>query len=209
MTPSWRPPRAAPGVSDAGTRHKRDIRANSSIKTTVTLQVDDLLGLRDREGNSVFPALMGIGPNEAVLFHAFRGVLLDDPGGLVEAVVPVRGRPDAVALVFNRRRGRSVGLASPAAGEAAPCRFEFREHGSRLGLAVSTDPMPVPCRWSAIIARLPRRVDRWRVAAGAARADGAAPSIPELLAHDALVEAVPRVEQHLHGDAVIHLDVDR
>src|SRR5262249_23098343 len=71
---------------------------------------------------------MGIGPNEAVLFHAFRGVLLDDPGGLVEAVVSVRGRPDAVALVFNRCRGRPVGFASSAAGEAAPCRFEFREH---------------------------------------------------------------------------------
>src|SRR5262249_60737230 len=76
-------------------------------------------------------------------FHAFRGVLLDDPGGLVEAVVSVRSRPDAVALVFNRRRGRPVGFASLAAGEAAPCRFEFREHGSRLGLAVSAAPMPV------------------------------------------------------------------
>src|SRR6266566_3635124 len=34
-------------------------------------------------------------------------------------------------------------------------------------------------------------------------------SIAELLAQNALVEAVPRIEQHLHGDAVIHLDVDR
>src|SRR5262249_16225743 len=110
---------------------------------TVALQVDDLLGLRDREGNRVFPALMGIGPNEAVFFHAFRGVLLNDPGGLVEAVVSVRSRPDAVALVLTRWRGRPVGLASSAAGEAAPCRFEFREHGSRLGLAVSAAPMPV------------------------------------------------------------------
>src|SRR5262245_41803382 len=33
-------------------------------------------------------------------------------------------------------------------------------------------------------------------------------SIPELLAQNALVEAVARVEQHLHGDAVIHSDVD-
>src|SRR5215510_9728929 len=34
-------------------------------------------------------------------------------------------------------------------------------------------------------------------------------SIAKLLAQNALVEAVPRIEQHLHGDAVIHLDVDR
>ena len=73
---------------------------------------------------------MGIGPNEAVRLHALGGVLFDDPGGLVEAVVPVRSRPDAVALVLNRCRGRPVGLASSAAGEAAPCRFEFREHES-------------------------------------------------------------------------------
>jgi len=31
---------------------------------------------------------------------------------------------------------------------------------------------------------------------------------PELLAHDALVEAVAGIEQHAHADAVIHLDVD-
>src|SRR6516164_5635492 len=91
---------AAPRIASATVGLRED---------TVALQVDDLLRLRDREGNRVFPALMGIGPNEAVLFHAFRGVLLDDPGGLVEAVVPVRSRPDAVALVFNRWRGRPVG----------------------------------------------------------------------------------------------------
>src|SRR5262245_45734009 len=70
---------------------------------------------------------MGIGPNEAVRFHPFRGVLFDDPGGLVEAVRSVWRRPDAVALVFNGWRGRPVGLASFATGEAAPCGFEFRE----------------------------------------------------------------------------------
>src|SRR5262249_11577768 len=72
---------------------------------------------------------MGIGPNEAVRLRPFRGVLFDDPGGLVEAVRSVWRRPDAVALVFNGWRGRPVGLASFATGEAAPCGFEFREHG--------------------------------------------------------------------------------
>ena len=32
---------------------------------------------------------------------------------------------------------------------------------------------------------------------------------PELLAQDALVEVVSRVEQHAHGDLVLHADVDR
>ena len=112
---------AAPRIASATVGLRED---------TVALQVDDLLGLRDREGNRIFFALMGIGPNEAVRFHAFRGVLFDDSGGLVEAVRSVRRRPDAVALVFNGWRGRSIGLASFATGEAAPCRFEFREHES-------------------------------------------------------------------------------
>src|SRR5262249_57253108 len=93
---------------------------------TVALQVDDLLGLGDREGNRIVLALMGIGPNEAVRFHAFRGVLFDDPGGLVEAVRSVRRGPDAVALVFNGRRRRRGGLASFPTGEAAPRPFEVR-----------------------------------------------------------------------------------
>jgi len=33
--------------------------------------------------------------------------------------------------------------------------------------------------------------------------------VPELLAYDAFVEAVAGIEQHVHGDPVIHLDVDR
>src|SRR4051794_1999457 len=39
----------------------------------------------------------------------------------------------------------------------------------------------------------------WRPEAG---------SVAELLAHNALVEAVARVEQHAHADSVIHPDVD-
>ena len=34
-------------------------------------------------------------------------------------------------------------------------------------------------------------------------------SIAELLAQNALIQAVAGIEQHLHGDAVIHLDADR
>src|SRR5262249_62115010 len=92
---------------------------------------------------------MGIGPNEAVRFHAFRGVLFDNSGGLVEAVRSVRRWPDAVALVFNGRRGRPIGLASFPTGEAAPGRFEFREHGSRLSLAVGADAMRGPAPMTA------------------------------------------------------------
>jgi hypothetical protein len=90
------------------------------------LQVDDLLGLGDREGDRVVPALMGIGPDEAMLFHAFRGVLLDDPGGLIGAVVSVRRRANPIALVFDRRCRRRVRLAqSSPAGEPIPGCFEL------------------------------------------------------------------------------------
>src|SRR5215831_15685202 len=111
-----------------------------------------------------------------------------------------------------QRLARAGRLASFAAGEAVPCRFEFREHGSRFSLAVGADAMPAPRRSSAIIARLPGPVDRRRPARVAAEhvATGAiGSSIPELLAQNALVEAVARIEQHLHGDGVIHLDIDR
>jgi len=45
----------------------------------VALQIDDLLGLRDRKGNRVIPVVMRVGPNEPVLFRAVGKVLLDDP----------------------------------------------------------------------------------------------------------------------------------
>src|SRR5205823_1305281 len=100
-------------------------------KDTIALQVDDLLGLGDGERNRVFPAMMGIGADETVFFHPLGGVLLDDPGGLIEAVRSVWGRTDAVALVFNGGRGRPFGpTRSLPADESAPCRFELREHGS-------------------------------------------------------------------------------
>src|SRR4029450_14114322 len=75
---------------------------------------------------------MGIGADETVFLHSLGGVLLDDPRGLVEPVRAVRSRTDAVALVFNGRRGRPFGPARCLpADESAPCRFELREHGSR------------------------------------------------------------------------------
>jgi len=97
----------------------------------VALQIDDLLGLRDRKGNRVIPVVMRVGPNEPVLFRAVGEVLLDDPRGLVLPLRSVRGRPDAVALVFDRRRVRLVRLAgrSPA-GHAGPPSFEFRKQWS-------------------------------------------------------------------------------
>src|SRR2546427_8916130 len=100
-------------------------------KDTIALQVDDLLGLGDGERNRVFPAMMGIGADETVFFHPLGGVLLDDPGGLIEAVRSVWGRTDAVALVFNGGRGRALGPPpSFPPPESTPCRFLLCEHGS-------------------------------------------------------------------------------
>ena len=82
-------------------------------KDAVALQVDDLLGLRDSKGNRVILAVMRIGPNEPVLFRTVGEVLLDDPRGLVLPLRSVRGRPDAVALVFERRIIRFCGLCQP------------------------------------------------------------------------------------------------
>src|SRR5215467_4306097 len=97
----------------------------------VALHIDDLLGLRDRKGNCVIPVVMGVGPNEPVLLRAVGEVLLDDPRGLVLTLRSVRGRADAVALVFDRRRVRRARLVgrSPA-GHAGPRSFEFRKQWS-------------------------------------------------------------------------------
>ena len=59
--------------------------------------------------------MMRIGPNEPVLFRTVGEVLLDDPRGLVLPLRSVRGRPDAVALVFDRRRVRLVQTRRPLA----------------------------------------------------------------------------------------------
>ena len=64
---------------------------------------------------------MGIGPDEAMLFDAVGGVLLDDPGGLILTVYFVWSWPDAIAIVFDRRSGRPVRLAG-----------SFRLDGSKL-----------------------------------------------------------------------------
>src|SRR5688572_13976553 len=94
----------------------------------VTLQVDDLLGLGDRERDRVVAGRMGVGANEPVLLHAVGSVLLDGAGGLVVAVAPERRRPDAEALVLDGRNRRPLDVAgcSPA-GQPAPRRLEFRE----------------------------------------------------------------------------------
>ena len=108
----------------------------------VALQVDDLLGLRDREGNRIFFALMGIGPNEAVRLHALGGVLFDDPGGLVEAVRSVWRRPDAVTLVST------AGAGGPSDSRPSP-------PARRLHAALSFENMnPVASR-AVICRRIP------------------------------------------------------
>src|SRR5262245_39201167 len=92
---------------------------------------------------------MRVGPNEPVLFRAVGEVLLDDPRGLILPLRSVRGWPDAVALVIDRRRVRLVRLAgrSPA-GHAGPRSFEFRKHGPRPspGSTEITMPACAACR---------------------------------------------------------------
>jgi hypothetical protein len=109
----------------------------------VALQIDDLLGLRDRKGNGVVPGVMHVGPNEPVVFRTVGEVLLDDPRSLVLPLRSVRGRPDAVALVFDLRRVRLVSLASRSpTGHAGPHSFEFRKHGPRPSLESTEITMP-------------------------------------------------------------------
>src|SRR5215468_2203212 len=98
-----------------------------SVEHPVSLQVDDLPGLRGRERDRILPALMGVGANELMRLHALGGVFLDRAGGLKQRARPIRGRPDAVALVLDRRLGRS-GVLARAAGKARPCCLEFCEH---------------------------------------------------------------------------------
>jgi len=111
-----------------------DPKRTCSCEHAVALQIDDLLGLRDCKGNRVIAVLMRVCPNEPVLFRAVGEVLLDDSRGLIVPLRSVRGRPNAVALVFDRRRVRIVRIAgrSPA-GYAGPRSFKLRKHGPNLG----------------------------------------------------------------------------
>jgi len=111
-----------------------------SCEHAVALQIDDLLGLRDCKGDRVIAVLMRVCPNESVLFRAVGEVLLDDSRGLIVPLRSVRGRPDAVALVFDPRRVRLVKLAgrSPT-GYAGPRSFNFRKHGPRPSLGLTGD----------------------------------------------------------------------
>src|SRR5260221_12986110 len=99
-----------------------------SREHAVALLVDDLLGFRDREGDGVIPAAVGVRANEAVLLDAFGRVLLDGARRLVLIFAQVRGGPDAVAVVFDGRNCGCVRRAGRSAGETGPRRFELREH---------------------------------------------------------------------------------
>jgi hypothetical protein len=115
--------RTARWASNGGTA------APGSNEHTIALQVDHLFGFRDRELDRIVSVLMRISPNEAVLFHAVRGVSLDDPSGLILTICSVGGRPDAVALVFDGRCDRRVGFANfSSRRQAAPRCSNFREH---------------------------------------------------------------------------------
>src|SRR5262245_47270901 len=111
-----------------------------SCEHAVTLQIDDLLGLRDCKGDRVIAVLMRVCPNESVLFRAVGEVLLDNSRGLIVPLRSVRGRPDAVALVFDQRGVRLVKLAgrSPT-GYAGPRSFNFRKHDPRPSLGLTRD----------------------------------------------------------------------
>src|SRR5262249_47471493 len=96
------------------------------LEHPVALQVDDLLGLRDREADRILLARMRIGTDEAVLLHAVGTILLDGPRGLVESARFEGGRANTIALVFNGGRGHHLGFAG--SGEALPGFFELGEH---------------------------------------------------------------------------------
>src|SRR5262245_48135616 len=82
--------------------------------------------------------------------------------------------------------------------------------GPHFGLAARMMRTSEPPHWrprrdhASIIARLTLPVDRLGAWVGERRTS----SIAELLAQNPLVEAVAGIEQHLHGDAVIHVNVD-
>src|SRR5262245_43504050 len=78
------------------------------LENALALQVDDLFRLGDRKGDGILAARIGIGTDEAMLLHAFGRILLDDAASLVLPVVAERRRADAIAVVFDRRRGRLV-----------------------------------------------------------------------------------------------------
>src|SRR5688572_19210132 len=80
-------------------------RSSRSLEHAVALLVHDLLSLRDRELGGAFAAGMGFRADEAVLLHALGEVLLDDAGGLEPAGRGIRGRPDAVTLIFYGLHG--------------------------------------------------------------------------------------------------------
>ena len=82
---------------------------------------------------------MRVGAHELVFAHAFGCVLRDGACRLILPVVLVgRGR-DPVALVFDRRCGRLVGLPTAcSAGEARQC-LELRKHRSASPLEQSED----------------------------------------------------------------------
>jgi hypothetical protein len=124
------------------------VARRSFSEHAVALQIDDLFGLQDRKGRRVIPVVMCVGPNEPVLFRPVGEVLLDGPCGLILPLRSLRGRPDAVALVFDRRRARLVRLARRPAGHAGPRSFELRKHDPHpsLGSTEITIPASAACR---------------------------------------------------------------
>src|SRR5262245_4155821 len=98
----------------------------------VALQIDYLLGLRDCKRDRVLFAVMGVGPDEAVLLHAVRGILLDNACSLIDAPRFVRSGANAIALVFDWWTGLgSLLVAGACARKLSPPRFELGKHCSR------------------------------------------------------------------------------
>src|SRR5207248_840362 len=68
----------------------RDARGHDAsarlFENAIALEIDDLLGLRDREGNRILAPGIGIGANEPVLLQPLGRLLLDHSGSLVLAV---------------------------------------------------------------------------------------------------------------------------
>src|SRR5690606_13075914 len=94
------------------------MRAISILEDALTLLVDDLPALGEREILRVAAARVRLGAHEAIFLRLAADVLLDDAGRLELAAGRIGRGADAEALVFHGlARRRVLGRGLPAAAE--------------------------------------------------------------------------------------------
>ena len=96
-----------------------------SREHAVAWMIDELLGLRDRERDSVVAAVVRIRSDELVLFRSIRRVSLDRSRRLVVIVAQIGSGANAVTLILNDRNRSLLGCGPD---KATPRGFEFGEH---------------------------------------------------------------------------------